>query len=377
MSPASGSPLSPNPPPSGEPAVNWLRLIRSRRVGPATFHRLFAEHGSVAAALDALPEIARQSGVRNYAVCPIEVAEAELEHGTRQGYRLLKFSDPDYPTLLAGIADAPPVLWVLGKSDLLNNPCVAIVGSRNASSLGKRMTRAIVHGLGDAGYTVVSGLARGIDAAAHEAALETGTAAVQASGLDVCYPRETTDLHHKIAEHGIRLSEQPPGLHPQARHFPQRNRIIAALSLATVVVEGAARSGSLITAREAADLGRDVMAVPGNPLDARATGCNQLIRDGAVLVRSAADIIEGLQVSALPLPDVKDPKPTVEPVPRITGSILDIMGPNAVSEDVGGILKGASFHDRPTQRRMRLASVVAGLGMAYCSRVPLRLRMEI
>jgi DNA processing protein len=192
------------------------------------------------------------------------------------------------------MADAPPVLWALGDVDLLARPMVAIVGARNASSLGVRMAKSLSAGLGAAGYVVVSGLARGIDAAAHEAALVSGTIAVQAGGLDVIYPEENAKLSDEIGARGLRLSEQPFGLQPQARHFPQRNRIVAGLGRAVVVVEAALKSGSLITARDAADLGRDVLAVPGHPFDARAAGCNALIRDGAVLVRHAADVIEAL-----------------------------------------------------------------------------------
>jgi len=192
------------------------------------------------------------------------------------------------------MADAPPVLWALGDVDLLARPMVAIVGARNASSLGVRMAKSLSSGLGAAGHVVVSGLARGIDAAAHEAALGTGTIAVQAGGLDVIYPEENAKLSDEIGARGLRLSEQPFGLQPQARHFPQRNRIVAGLGRAVVVVEAALKSGSLITARDAADLGRDVLAVPGHPFDARAAGCNALIRDGAVLVRHAADVIEAL-----------------------------------------------------------------------------------
>lgn len=274
--------------------VEWLRLIRSRRVGPATFARLLGEHGSARAALEALPEIARAAGVEGYTPCPEAVAEAEYRRGVGEGFRLLCTADPEYPALLREAEGAPPVLWALGRLDLLAAPAVALVGARNASALGARFAGRLARELGEAGLVIVSGLARGIDTAAHKAALATGTIGVQAGGLDVAYPAENIRLHQELAERGLRLSEQPLGLEPQARHFPQRNRIIAALARATIVVEGAMRSGSLLTAREAGELGRDVLAVPGHPSDPRASGCNALLREGATLVRSAADVLEAL-----------------------------------------------------------------------------------
>ena len=274
--------------------VDRLRLIRSRRVGAVTFHRLVAEHGSVAAALAALPDVARAAGVAEYAPCPVEVARHEMTQARIAGARMLVPGDGVYPALLAGLPDAPPVLWARGELGLLAREAVALVGARNASSLGLRMARRLALGLGAAGRVVVSGLARGVDAEAHQAALETGTVAVMAGGVDVVYPEENAALAARVAERGCLLSEQPMGLIPQARHFPLRNRIIAGLSRAVVVVEAAARSGSLITARDALDMGREVMAVPGHPFDARAAGCNLLIRDGALLVRGAEDVLDGI-----------------------------------------------------------------------------------
>jgi len=314
--------------------IDWIRLIRSRRVGPATFYRLLGECGSAKAALETLPQVAQDAGVTDYKIHSINYAAAELAAGQSKGYHLLCISDPEYPDLLKQTPDAPPVLWAFGGLELLSRPSVSIVGARNASSLGTRMTRLIAHELGEAGYVITSGLARGIDAAAHAAALKTGTIAVQASGLDVIYPRENAQLHDEIGQTGLRLSEQPIGLTPQARHFPQRNRIIAGMSMATVVIEGAARSGSLITARDTADLGRDVMAVPGNPLDARAAGCNMLIRDGAVLVRSGKDIIDALQTLDLPLFAKSKPKPAVIVPDRVKETILTLLGPTAIAEDI-------------------------------------------
>ena len=210
------------------------------------------------------------------------------------GARLIARGMASYPRALIDLSDAPPLLWALGRTDLLATPSVALVGARNASSLGTRMARGLAGELGAAGLTVVSGLARGIDAAAHIASLDTGTVAVMAGGVDVVYPAENAVLAQEIADKGLRISEQPMGLQPQARHFPRRNRLISGLAHAVVVVEAAARSGSLITAKDALDQGREVMAVPGHPFDARAAGCNMLIRDGAILVRNARDVLEAL-----------------------------------------------------------------------------------
>lgn len=283
------------PPTTEEDRLAWLRLIRSHRVGIATFFRLMAEHGSAGAALAALPSLASSAGVSDYAPCPPARAEAEMLAGHRAGARLILFGEPDYPRDLMTIPDPPPVLWAIGDLGLLRRPQVALVGARNASSLGLRMASRLAAELGGTGMVVVSGLARGIDAAAHAAALDSGTVAVLGGGVDVLYPPENAALAASIAERGLRLSEQPPGMEPMARHFPLRNRIIAGLSRAVVVVEAAARSGSLMTARLAADQGREVMAVPGHPFDARASGCNMLIRDGALLVRGAGDVLAALE----------------------------------------------------------------------------------
>ena len=276
-----------------------LRLIRSRKVGPATFHRLLAEHGSAEAALDALPRMAQDAGISDYQPCPIAVAEAEIAAGHRAGARLLTWDEPDYPARLRDIAEAPPVLWIKGQAGVLGRLPVAVIGARNASSLGLRMARGLAAGLAEAGAVVVAGLARGIDTVAHEAALPSGTIAVMAGGIDMIYPAENTALAEAICDTGLLITEQPPGTEPVARHFPARNRIISGLSQAVVVVEAAHRSGSLITAKAALDQGREVMAVPGHPMDARASGCNALIRDGALLVRAAADVLVALNLSLI------------------------------------------------------------------------------
>jgi len=327
--------------------LDWLRLIRSRRIGAVTFHRLMAEHGSAQAALAALPGVAQAAGIEHYAACPVAVARAELAQGAAAGAVLLCWGAADYPAALMDLPDAPPVLWARGNLHLLNRPMVAMVGARNASSLGLRMARRLAQALGAAGQVVVSGLARGIDAEAHQAALDTGTIAVQAGGVDVVYPAENAELAAAILAQGCLVSEQPMGMDPQSRHFPQRNRIVSGLSRAVVVVEAAARSGSLITARDALDQGRDVMAVPGHPFDARAEGCNLLIRDGATLVRHAGDVLEALGVTrqaqpaalAQPIPQPKalpgpvSPRRPLSDTATVHGLILARLGPSPLAED--------------------------------------------
>ena len=285
-----------------------------------------------------LPEIARSAGVDNYALCPEAVIHAELKAAHAHGATLACRGDAQYPAALLDLDDAPPLLWVVGSAEILSKPQIALVGARNASSLGTRMARALAAALGEAGYIVVSGMARGIDTAAHMATLKTGTAAVLGGGVDVLYPAENTKLAEEIvANGGARVSEQPMGLQPQARHFPARNRIISGLARAVVVVEAAARSGSLITARTALDQGRDVMAVPGHPFDARASGCNMLLRDGARLVRNVDDVIEALSPIAppaaeLPSAQVVQERPLADAA-KLHQQILDRLGPSPIGED--------------------------------------------
>ncbi|WP_374424404.1 DNA-processing protein DprA [Paracoccus sp. (in: a-proteobacteria)] len=329
-----------------------LRLIRSRKVGPATFHRLLAEHGSPDAALAALPDMARAAGLDSYAPCPRSIAEAEIEAGRRAGARLLTWDDPDYPALLREIAEAPPVLWVRGDLSVLERIPVAVIGARNASSLGLRMARGMALGLAQSGAAVIAGLARGIDTIAHEAALSTGTVAVMAGGIDMIYPSENAALAESICETGLLISEQPPGTEAVARHFPARNRIISGLSRAVVVIEAAQRSGSLITARCALDQGREVMAVPGHPMDARAAGCNLLIRDGAALVRNSEDVLTALQIDAAERSPAPVPAPAARPAvvassARAGAGIARALQPAAVARRLAEL--GHKIATRPAQ----------------------------
>ncbi len=305
------------PPPPGrrlghDEFIDWLRLIRTDRIGPATFRDLLRRFASASAAIDALPDLARRAG-RRIDVRPRDEAEREADRLADLGGRLIALPEPDYPPALRHIHDAPPLLSVLGGAEVMTHPAVGIVGSRNASAAGAKMAAILARGLGEHGYTVVSGLARGIDAAAHQASLSSGTVAVFAGGLDVIYPPENRTLAAAIVDQGgAHLSELPLGSEPRAHDFPRRNRIISGMSLGVIVVEAAERSGSLITARFAGEQGRLVFAVPGSPLDPRATGANRLIRDGATLVASLHDVLESLEplVGRKALPD---PEPLPEP----------------------------------------------------------------
>jgi len=333
------------PPTSEDDRFAWLRLLRSYRVGISTFYRLMAEHGGAQAALAALPEVARAAGLDRYEPCPESRIVAEMKAARAAGARLVCIGEAEYPETLSQISDAPPALWAVGDLSLLHRPAVALVGARNASSLGTRMARALSGEIGADGFAVVSGLARGVDAAAHLAALDTGTIAVLAGGVDVIYPAENAGLAADIARRGLLLSEQPMGMAPQARHFPRRNRIISGLARAVVVVEAAARSGSLITARDALDQGREVLAVPGHPFDARAAGCNMLIRDGATLVRGARDVIAALPQEATdaraptaPEPPQAPPAPpadrrSLRETAKLHQQILSRLGPSPLAED--------------------------------------------
>ena len=268
-----------------------IRLLRSPNIGPVSYRQLLRRFGSAAAALTALPDLAARGGSPYRAATPERVS-AEIAAARAAGARYLFHDAADYPAALAALDTAPPILLWRGDLALGAKPAVAIVGARNASAAAVKLARQFAGELAEAGFVVVSGLARGIEGAAHQAALNGGTIGVIASGIDIAYPREHADLQEAIATQGLLLTEQPPGIEPLARHFPARNRIIAGLAVGTLVVEAAPKSGSLITARLAGEAGREVMAVPGSPLEPRSQGCNQLIREGAVLVQSAADVIE-------------------------------------------------------------------------------------
>ncbi len=263
-----------------------LRLARTDRVGPVAFSQLLQRFGSAVRAVEALPDLVRRSGRDGYALPAVERVEAELAAGERVGARLILLGDPDYPDLLAAVDPPPPLLWTRGDIALLSRPCIGVVGARIASAGGQRIARGLSQQLGEAGHVVVSGLARGIDAAA----LPTGTVAVLGGGMDDIYPSENADLYRQIVEKGCIVSESPVGARAQARDFPRRNRIISGLSRGVIVVEAEIRSGSLITARLANEQGRDVFAVPGSPLDPRSKGPNELLRQGAILCEGLEDV---------------------------------------------------------------------------------------
>ncbi|MEE2566819.1 DNA-processing protein DprA [Hyphobacterium marinum] len=321
----------------------WLRLARTPQVGPVTFAKLIARFGTASEALDALPDLARRGGRSTPLTSPSrEEAEAELEATEEIGGKILMACEPDYPARLAEIDPPPPVISVMGPLNPNERTSCAIVGARNASAVGVRFARELAQGLADAGVIVVSGLARGIDGAAHNGSLNGGTIAVLAGGIDHIYPPEHAELHREIARRGLIVSESRLGMSPTARDFPRRNRLISGLSLGTVVVEAAMRSGSLITARLAAEQGREVMAVPGSPLDPRAKGSNRLIRDGAALVEGVDDVLDilgGLRRDAAePSPPPYSPDPDLagiadDDIDNIRERIADLLSPSPVSAD--------------------------------------------
>ena len=290
---------------SDEERINWLRLARTENIGPVTFQSLVSRFGSAAAAIDALPELSKRGGrTRGISVFARSKAEDELAAVHKLKAHMVAAGERGYPPFLRHVHAAPPLLYVSGNLDLADMDSVGVVGARNASALGLKFTRMIARSLADNHNLVASGLARGIDTAAHEASLHHATAAVLAGGIDHIYPPENAKLHQEIAERGLLITEMPPGTAPKAEHFPRRNRIISGMSRAVIVVEAALRSGSLITARFAAEQGRDVFAVPGSPLDPRAEGTNRLIRDGAQIVTSVTDMLEALRMVPQPQVDV-------------------------------------------------------------------------
>jgi DNA processing protein len=315
-----------------------LRLIRSDQIGPVTCAQLLARFGSAQAALDAIPDLAARGGGRPPRLATKAEIEREVEQVGRLGAYYLFLGDRPYPPLLAEIESAPPALIARGDAGLLDRQAVAIVGARNASAAACRFARQLAFELGGAGIVVASGLARGIDTAAHDGSLETGTIGVVAGGIDIFYPPENEARQRAIGERGLLLAEQPPGTEPHARHFPTRNRIIAGIAQGTVVVEAAPKSGSLITARQAAEFGRDVMAVPGSPLDPRAQGCNLLIREGATLVQNAEDVLEAIRplrhgVLRQPAESYENAGAWDEAEAADRESVADLLGPTPVSID--------------------------------------------
>ena len=277
---------------SQDEAFSRIRLLRSPNIGPVSYRQLLRRFGAASSALEALPDLAGRGGGR-YVAAPEQRISAEIAALKQAGGRYLFHDSPDYPALLGETSGAPPILTVMGDAAIAARPCVAMVGARNASAAAIKLARDFAAALAGQGITIISGLARGIDGAAHKGALAGGkTVGVIASGIDIAFPREHAELQAQIASEGLLIAEQPPGTEPLARHFPSRNRIIAGLAAGTLVVEAAPRSGSLITARLAGEFGREVMAIPGSPLDARSHGCNQLIRDGAVLVQNPDDVVE-------------------------------------------------------------------------------------
>ena len=321
--------------------IDWLRLIRSDRIGPHTFRSLIHHFGSARSALERLPDLARRGGAdRPGRICSEEDARAELAASKRHGVSLLAPGEAGYPPRLAVLDDAPPLLGVRGAHEVLTRPMIAIVGSRNASGAGLKFAGMLARELGEAGFVIASGLARGIDQAAHRASIESGTVAVLAGGHDKVYPPEHVDLLETIVEKGgAAISEMPLGHVPRARDFPRRNRLISGVSLGVVVVEAAHRSGSLITARIAAEQGREVFAVPGSPLDPRAAGTNDLIKQGAMLTTNATDVINAVEpIMGRPVGFShreldEDEPPAFEPDARDRARIIDLLGPSPVGLD--------------------------------------------
>ena len=313
----------------------WLRLARTNAIGPVTFAALLRRFGSAAAALEEAPRLAQRGGGKNFALPPAGDAVRELEQLTKLGGRFIAACEPDFPLGLSVLDPPPPLISVIGQMHLLRKDMVAVVGARNASALSRKFAQILSRDLGEAGLVIASGLARGIDSAAHEAALALGTVAVVAGGVDVIYPPENEALYRAIAERGAVISEMPMGEAPQARHFPRRNRLISGLSRGVVVVEAAERSGSLITANYALEQSREIFAVPGSPLDPRAKGANRLIREGATLTEGAEDVLAVLRPilgrgfgepeTSAPLPPVDDKSLDAE-ADRIRARVEEALG---------------------------------------------------
>ncbi|GAA6156727.1 DNA-processing protein DprA [Pyruvatibacter sp. HU-CL02332] len=330
--------------------VDWLRLIRSQNIGPHTFWGLLSKYGSAAEALRALPELARRGRRRTVKLATESDAARELEQIDKYGAKPVAIGQSGYPPLLAQVESPPPFLTVMGDASIASARTIGIVGARNASASGRKMADLMAQGLGRHGVTISSGLARGVDTYAHKASLETGTVAVTAGGINRIYPKENTDLYHHIAELGAVVSEMPFDAEPIARFFPRRNRLISGMSAGVVVIEAAARSGSLITARFALEQGREVFAVPGSPLDQRAQGTNGLLRNGATLVQTPEDVLEGIESqfndpAGMTFPFASATSHSVEAAPAyesnepennpqaVTEAILELLSPTPIQID--------------------------------------------
>ncbi len=362
--------------------IACLRLIRSPNVGPVTFRELINHYGGATAALEALPELSRRGGAKSPRLCPAPRAEAELEAARTCGSAPIFTIEPGYPSALAAIDAPPPVLYVKGVRDLLLKPSLAIVGSRKASAAGTKLARLFASQLGEAGLVIVSGLARGIDASAHEASLDTGTVAVLAGGTDVVYPPENARLQAEISECGVLVTDMPPGYQPRAQDFPRRNRLISGMSLGVLVVEGARRSGTLTTARFAGEQGREVFAIPGHPLDPRAEGTNQLLKTGATLVTEPDDVFQALEpITGLGQRAFREihPEPVPEPLPAMPvvdcseidrTRVLTALGPQPI--DVDEIVRATELDARRVRiilMELDLAGRIERHGQQMVSRV--------
>lgn len=317
---------------------DWLRLSRTSRVGPVAFRDLMRRYKTAEAAIEALPSIIRR---KDTIVPSAQEIEAEMDAAEQHGIKILAACEPDYPDYLRAVDPPPPLISVLGRTDILHKPSVAIVGSRNASAIGQRFARQIAGELGLEGYTVISGLARGIDANAHAGALTTGTAAVLGGGVDHVYPRQNAELYEAMVEQGALISESPLGYRATARDFPRRNRIISGLSMGVIVIEAAERSGTLITARYATEQNREVMAAPGSPLDPRTKGCNKLIQQGAALIENTQDVINCLE-------NIRSPQ-MMEPDERYDQAEFDWLGAEQDIEKAKRALSGL-LSPTPTPR---------------------------
>jgi DNA processing protein len=321
--------------PSQHEAIDWLRLARTESIGPVTFGHLIARFGSASEALREAPELAKRGGrTIPIAIHTIDAAEAELAAGAAIGARLIIACEPDFPRLLAVLDPPPPLIWALGDRKLLNRKAVAIVGARAASAAGQRFARNLASALGAAGYAVISGMARGIDTAAHEGSLALGAVAVLAGGVDDVYPSENARLYDSLRSEGCIVSERPTGYKARAADFPRRNRLISGLALGVVVVEAEMRSGSLITARLAGEQGRDVFAVPGSPMDPRSRGANDLIRQGATLVEEVDDVLRVLESHGgfqAPAPSVWSTTRPANATEALRAEIENLLSPSPTS----------------------------------------------